>query len=435
MRVKRDIIDEIRIFLKRKEFIAIIGPRQAGKTTLLEMLRDYLISDLKVDKKRIQIVTFEDRRLLTQFETEPISFVQSYFPVLTKDEPSYLMMDEFQYVEDGGQKLKLIYDTMKGIKVVITGSSSLDIKARVGRFMVGRILSFYLYPFNFGEILRAKDLRLEGIYQRNNRVITEWLFGDKKIDKKEGVDIFAEEFLRYYEDYCIFGGYPSVVLSLTEKEKRKVLSEIYNNYILKDIKTLLELVTEKSLLFISQYLATQIGNILTYQDLSQVSALSYRQVKKHLHILQETMVCLETKPFFTNRKKELTKNPKIYFIDLGFRNNLLENVNKFDKRPDIGSMIENAVFIRLNELTKGEAKINFWQTKAKAEVDFILQIRGRIIPVEVKFSKFISPKVSRSFMSFINSYKSNQGLILTKDYWGRIKKDTTEILFAPVYYL
>ncbi|MEW6006554.1 MAG: ATP-binding protein [bacterium] len=435
MVVKRDIIEEIKIFLKRREFIAIIGPRQAGKTTLLEMLKDYLVSDLKVDKRRIQTVTFEDRRLLAQFESEPIGFVQSYFPILTEDEPSYLMIDEFQYVENGGQKLKLLYDTMKGIKIIITGSSSLEIKAEVGRFMVGRLLSFYLFPFNFSEILRAKDLRLEGIYQKNNKLITEWLFEAKEMDKREGKDIFREEVLRYYEDYCIFGGYPSVVLSLTEKEKRKVLSEIYNNYILKEIKTLLELSTEKNLLFISQYLATQIGNLLTYQDLCQASGLNYRQVKKHLHILKETMVCLETKPFFTNRKKELTKNPKVFFIDLGFRNNLIENMNRFDKRSDKGALVENAVFGRLNELTRDCGKINFWRTKAKAEVDFILQIKGETIPLEVKFSRFSFPKLSRSLISFINSYKPKQGLILTQDYWGITQVDKTKILFAPVYYL
>ena len=88
-------------------------------------------------------------------------------------EKFYLMIDEFQYAQEGGQKLKLIYDTLKGIKIIVTGSSSLDIKAKVGKFMVGRILNFYLYPFNFREYLKALDERLERIYSENNVKVSE----------------------------------------------------------------------------------------------------------------------------------------------------------------------------------------------------------------------------------------------------------------------
>ncbi|MDI6792319.1 MAG: AAA family ATPase [bacterium] len=434
MLVPRDLLEEINIFLKRREFIAIIGPRQAGKTTVLEMLRDYLCKGLRVDKDLIQTATFEDRRLLAQFEADPVAFVKSYFPPLS-DKVAYLMIDEFQYADNGGQKLKLIYDTIKGIKIIITGSSSLDIKAQVGKFLVGRILTFHLYPFNFGEVLRGKETRLERIYREGNREISAWLLEDKRTCEKRGKDIFAQEMINRYEEFCLWGGYPAVVLSQTDKERQKILADIYNNYILKDIKGLLELATDTNLFSLSQYLATQAGNLLTYQNLGQASNLDYRQLKRHLNILKETMICQEVKPFFRNRQKELTKNPKIFFIDMGFRNNLMENMNTFDKRSDTGAIVENAVFIRLNELSKGAGKINFYRTKAGAEVDFIFQIKGDIVPIEVKFSKMTEEKVSRSFMSFINSFEPLRGIILTRDYWGRKQQGKTEILFAPVYYL
>jgi len=433
MLVLRDLIYSLKPFLKRKEFISITGPRQCGKTTLLGLIKDCLVKEFKVNPKLIQIITFEDRRLLMQFEKDPLSFIRSYLP---QDLTSkfYLMIDEFQYAQEGGQKLKLIYDTISNIKIIITGSSSLEIKAKVGKFMVGRILNFYLYPFNFKEYLRAINPRLERVYTQNNEKILAWISARKKFKIRSGRDLFGEELNQLYEDFCIWGGYPAVVLAKTEIERKKLLGDIYNSYILKDIKTLLELTTEKNLFLLSQYLATQIGNIIVYQNLSQVSGLDYRKLKSHLNILEETFICKEIRPFFKNRQKELSKNPKIFFLDLGFRNSLLENTNRLDKRSDSGAIIENVCFVRLNELFGGINKINFWRTKVGAEVDFILFLKDNLIPIEVKYSSFNTEKIDRSFLSFITTFQPKHGLILTKDYWGFIKRKNTSILFAPVYY-
>lgn len=431
---QRDLLDQIKPFLKRREFIAIIGPRQAGKTTLLGLIRDYLSKELNLPENLIKTVTFEDRRSLAQFEADPVLFAQSYFPTKT-NRTAYLMIDEFQYADEGGQKLKLIYDTVKNLKIIITGSSSLDIKFQVGKYLVGRILTFTLYPFNFAEFLRVKDARLERIYAQKSRQIQAWLTNQTKPDQKSGGDPFSPEINKLYEDFCIWGGFPAVVLSKNKEVRWKVLADIYNNYILKDIKGLLELSTDKNLFTLSQYLATQIGNLVVYQNLSQVSRLDYRQLKKHLNILTETMVFREIKPFFQNRQKELSKTPKVFFIDLGFRNYLMENMNTLEKRSDAGAIIENAVFIRLNELGKEMSRINFWRTKAGAEVDFVLHTEGKCIPIEVKFSNFDKPAVSKSFASFLNAFTPERGLILTKNYWDVVSRNGTKILFAPACYL
>jgi predicted AAA+ superfamily ATPase len=434
MTIKRDLMNRIRPFLEREEFIAIVGPRQSGKTTFLQMLKSQLCKALKINKNLIQTVTFEDRMLLSQFEDDPVSFISSYVPPDASGR-LYLMIDEFQYAVDGGQKLKLIYDTVKDVKIFITGSSSLDIKAHVGKYMVGRILRFDLQPFSFREYLRAHDKRLERIYSQNNEQFVHRIFEEKKVTIKSGFDTFSSEMIKHYEKYCIWGGYPAVVLAKDTAIRKKLLSELYNNYILKDIKTLLELATERNLFLLSQHLATQIGNIVIYQNLGQASKLNYRQLKKHLAILEETYVCKEVRPFFKNRQKELSKNPKIFFMDMGFRNNLMENMNTLAMRPDAGAMIENAVFIRLHEVCGGFHKINFWRTKAGAEVDFIIPIKGKVLPIEVKYSSYKAVKISRSLSSFIDTFKPEQAVVLTKDYWGSMKREKTKILFIPVYYL
>ncbi len=434
MPIRRDLLDRIGPFLKRKEFLAIVGPRQAGKTIFLELLGAYLNENLHVPKERIQNITFEDRRLLAEFERDPVPFIQSYLP--TKVPPSFtLMIDEFQYAREGGQKLKLIYDTVPGIKVIVTGSSSLELKAQVGRYMVGRILNFNLWPFHFGEILRARSPRLERVYDQRNESLLRWLKEGKPVPMTPGPDGFREEMRPLFEEYCIWGGYPAVVLSEGQEERKKVLAEIYNNYILKDIKTLLELATEEKLYRLAQVLATQIGDLVVYQHLSQASDLDYRNLKKHLTILTQTFITQQLRPFFKNRQKELVKNPKIFFLDLGFRNTLTENMNRLTTRPDAGAMVENAVWIRLHGLFEGTEKINFWRTKAGAEVDFVLHLADRLLPMEVKYSPSAGEKLPRGLASFIEQFHPPAALVLTKDSWGRMKRGKTSILFAPVYYL
>lgn len=429
----RDLLNDIKPFLKRKEFIAIVGPRQSGKTTFLEIIKKHLQESMKIKHDAIKIITFEDRRLLLQFESDPIALVESYLSE-KHTQKTYLLIDEFQYAHNGGQHLKLIYDTMKNIKIIITGSSSLDIKAKVGKFMVGRILSFYLYPFSFGEYLAAANSRLAKIYKRHNHQCIQWLIKGTPFLNTSKEDVFYNEFIKPFENYCIWGGYPSVVLSTNVNERKKILSDIYDNYVLKDIKSLLELATERNLYLLSQYLSTQIGNIVVYQTLSETSRLDYRNLIKHLNILRETFVCQEVRPFFKNRQKELSKNPKIFFYDMGFRNNLIENMNTLDKHTDKGAIVENFAFIRLIKLFGQLEKINFWRTKAGAEVDFIIHTEGKIIPIEIKYSLFTSEKISKSLVSFIESFNPERALVLTKNYWGSTKRNNTKILFVPIYY-
>ncbi len=186
---------------------------------------------------------------------------------------------------------------------------------------------------------------------------------------------------------------------------------------------------------LSQYLATQIARVTVYQNLSQVSGIDYRNLKKHLGILEETFICKEVKPFFVNPQKELSHNPKIYFLDMGFRNSLMDNMKSLKIRSDAGAIVENTSFIGLHEPSQGITRINFWRTKAGAEVDFILHIADDIVPIEIKYSPFNEERLSKSLVSFITTFKPKRAIVLTKDYWGSVKKDKTKILFAPVYYL
>jgi hypothetical protein len=153
-----------------------------------------------------------------------------------------------------------------------------------------------------------------------------------------------------------------------------------------------------------------------------------------ISILSETYIIQLIQPFYKNPKTELKKNPKIYFLDLGLRNYIINNFNLLEKRTDIGALIENFVLLYLKN-TFPDKTINYWRTTAKAEVDFILRLDDELIPIEAKYQTFQKPKISRSLRSFIKTYRPQRALIITKNLWGYKKIGNSTIMFVPAHYI
>ncbi len=430
--VPRNLTPHIFSWLKRPEVIAIKGPRQAGKTTLLKIIHQKLVKE-GVNPELINSLNFENRNLVEQFETNPVDFVGSFInPKI--DSPQYLFLDEYQYVSNGGQKLKLVYDTYAPkLKLIITGSSSLELTGKVAKFMVGRMLSAYLFPFTFDEFLQARNTRLYRVWQERNQVLQKFLFADSSTTKQKE-DIFLSELMPFWEEYVSFGGYPAVVTEPEKELKQTLLVNLINTYIERDIIELLgeESVTEFR--FLTRLLAAQTGQLLNYQQLSNDTTLYYRKVKHFLSVLQETFLIKQLLPLHGNLSTELKKNPKIYFLDSGLRNALVDNFAGLDYRTDKGALVESVVLSNIVYAMKSEAEVLFWRTTGGAEVDFVIRKGTKLFPVEAKYQTMNKPKVSRSLYGYIENYQPKSVLILTKDFWGEKTVNKTKILFAPVWY-
>lgn len=414
MYVHRDLEKEIAPFLKRKEILAVVGARQAGKTTFLQRL----FSELKKTKKA-EYLTFERENSLSLFES--IEDFRDYYK-----EYKTIIIDEFHYATDGGKKLKYLFDTAK-TKFIISGSSSLELSFETGKYLVGRMIKFPLYPFSFREFLSFKNKKLFALLSLRIGDILSDRFNFKRSFGRE----INSQLENYFEEYLIFGGYPAVVLAKTKKEKIKILESILENYLLKDIKALLNLKSSRELLKISEFLSAQIGELLNYRELSNVSNLPYKEVIRHLEILENTFIVSLLRPFFVNSRTELVKTPKVYFIDTGFRNYLLSDFKEFQKRSDGGRLVENFVFTALKR--RNLDKINFWRTKSKAELDFVVQKESKIVPIEVKYST--KPKIGKSAYSFIEKFSPPRLYIFTRGYIGEAKIKNCKIKFVPAYYL
>lgn len=407
--IERNLEKEILRLLPKPQIIAILGPRRSGKTTLLLHLSKNL--------KKTQYLSFEDQKVLDLFDNDIEGFSKLYL----KDK-KFLIIDEFHYSQKGGKNLKYLFDFYPQKKIIISGSSSLEITIKTVKYLVGRIFVLELLPFSFDEYLRAKN---QNLYQ----ILLE---EQEKIQRKRKLTIsqqLAEKFNSYLIPYLLYGGYPEVVLESDSKIKTAFLNNIYNLFFLKEVKDLLGLIDDYKLKLLIKALSLQLGNILQYQELANISNFSSATLKKYLNFLEKTYISFFIKPFYTNKRTELTKNPKVYFFDLGFRNIVIDNFLSVDKRADLGFLLEN--FAAINFWQKYKT-LNFWRTKAKAEVDFVLEKEGKIVPIEVK-TNLESPKITASFLSFIKKYNPPVAYVFSLNFFNDIKVEKTKVHFLPIF--
>jgi len=417
MYIHRELEREVSPFLDCREAIAILGPRQCGKTTFLgEIVRKLESSDKKVHQ-----ITFENRGDLDLFDENIEDFkslVSGYDTVV---------IDEFQYAKNGGKHLKYLYDTTE-IKFIISGSSSLDLVFQTGKYMVGRLLEFTLLPFSFREYLSFREPDLFRMLEERAIDIPESF----RMEQSFGEEIRVR-LRKYLEQFVIYGGYPAVALAEDIKRKEKILESIASEYLLKDIESLLRLATSDKLRTLEKLLASQIGNLINYKELGISSGLAYNDLKEHLDILEKTYILSLVRPFSRHRRTELVRNPKVYFLDTGLRNFTLSDFRPIADRPDAGAVMENYAFTLLVRRAATHAHdIHFWRTKGGAEVDFVLERRGEIAPFEIKYS--VGAALGKSVYSFIEKFQPKRFTILTRETAQEEKVGNTDIMRVPLSY-
>lgn len=403
--IPRDIEPNILKWLNNKEVIAIRGPRQCGKTTFLNRIMKVLL-EKKISKKNIHYISFEDDFEIEKFERNPIDYISFS---INNDGKNFFLLDEVQYIRNAGKLLKLIYDSIPNIKIIITGSCTLNLN-EIGSFLVGRVLLFEMYPFSFNEFLYAKNKKMHKYYNSKRVCLV-----DNKV-KIENL-IFIDELNDLLKEYITFGGYPAVVLENDFEKKKILLRNLFQTYIEKDIVKVYGSKYNQRISDMIKYLSSLNADMINYNEISSVISLYDKEVKEILSILEQTYIIKLIRPFHKNLTTELRKNPKIYFIDIGLRNIITGLFDFSDK--EYGKLLENYLL----NIFKDE-KVNYWRTTAKAEVDFIINEK---IPLE---SKTI-PKITRSFRSFINNYQPKNAFIVNKKKFEKHKVNKVKIYFVP----
>ncbi|MBU4481032.1 ATP-binding protein [Patescibacteria group bacterium] len=408
--IKRNLFLELKAHLDKKEISLIIGPRQAGKTTLMSLLADHLnklgkaVVSLNFDIERDREFLGSQEKLLRKIELE------------IGKKKGYVFLDEIQRKEDAGLFLKGLYDMNLPYKFIVSGSGSIELKEKIHESLAGRKRMFELGTVSFDEFVNFR---------------TDYRYENKLSDffevEKSQTRLLFEEFLNY-------GGYPKVVLGETEEEKIKIIDEIYRSYVEKDISYLLGARKTDDFTRLLRLIAGQIGNLTNISELSATLGISIPTVKNYLWYLEKTFILEKITPYFKNARKEITKAPVYYFYDIGLRNYAAGDFGRIRLDDNIGFVFENYVFSALKEkIKRTSASLNFWRAKDSAEVDFIIHSGKSVIPVEAKKQNLKQPKITRSLRSFITKYSPEKAYVVNLTLSDEITVGNTATHFIPYY--
>jgi len=342
--------DDLGKYLKPNKVLVIYGPRRVGKTTLLN---NFLLgSNLKY--KLDSGDNIKTREILASQD----------FDVLKNYAAGYelIAIDEAQRIPNVGFGLKILADQIPNLKIIATGSSSFELSGQVGEPLTGRKTTITLYP--------VAQLELEKIKSR--------------------FDLKGE-----LAQSLIFGGYPEAVAAASNKDRAKVLSEIVNSYLLKDILEIEQVKGSKLLLDLLRLVAFQVGGEVSLSELGNQLGIDYKTVARYLDLFEKSFVLYNLRGYSRNLRKEITKKSKYYFYDNGVRNAVISNFNDLNLRDDIGALWENfMVSERLKRNSYREIFSNnyFWRTWDQKEVDFVEEREGKLFGYEFKWGDKVAPK-------------------------------------------
>lgn len=372
-RIKRTIEKPIRKDLFKGKVIILAGPRQVGKTTLVKhILKDYT-----------SVITFngDNRKDRNSLAKNDFEFIDKLI-----GENKIVFIDEAQKIEEIGNTLKLLVDNYGDRKQIIaTGSSSLNLLSNTSEPLTGRKYVYELYPLSVSEIY----------------------------SQRHPLDLDKE-----LENLLIYGSYPDIYSgSLRVKEEQ--LLEITRSYLYKDILELEDVRSSSSIDKLLSALALQVGSEVSLRELSNLLNLHIGTVERYIDLLEKNYVIFRLPPYYTNERKVLSKQNKIYFYDLGIRNALINNFNPLSKRSDRGALWENFLIIermKLNAYTNRYVSKFFWRTYDGAEIDYIEKYADSLDGFEFKWSK-----VKKSPKSWLEYPNATYNLVNIENFKGFLK--------------
>lgn len=398
--------------LKKNRVTVLLGSRQVGKTFLIRKLIQTLITDKQTDPNQIFYFNFDafDLMDLVKSERDFLDFI-SYYGL--KDKKAYVFWDEAQRIPEVGLLAKRYYDLGLNIKLVISGSSSLQIKSQVKESLAGRKHLFELFPVSYDEYLNYNGV-------------------ETPQDLRQAARFEERDYQRFLEQFVIYGGYPGVVTEKDPEDKKELLKEIYRSYVQKDISDFLKIEDIAGFNRMVQLLAAQSGALCKINEVAKNVRISRHYVDKYLLALQETYIAESLKPYFPNLGKAIVKTAKVYFCDTGMRNTVFGTFEPLQQRSDSGFLVEGFVFSELLKSVNRD-RLWFYRTTTGTEVDFLFVKAGRVIPVEVKYSASRQRTIPRAFKTLSGHLGHHRAMIITRDYLDERGSGDLSIAFKPAW--
>lgn len=369
--IERTLFETLKNRLKNGKAIILTGPRQVGKTTLLKKIQESFEGNsiwLNCDEPDI-------RQQLTNVTSTQLRVLIG--------KADLILIDEAQRVKNIGLTIKLLIDNFPEKKVIVTGSSALELSNEIQEPLTGRKFEFNLLPFSTEEL--ANDTSM--------------------LEEK-----------RLLEHRLIYGQYPEVVLNAGDEES--ILRNICDSYLYKDIFSYQDVRKAEVISSLLEALALQMGSEVSYHELAQLLKIDQATVTRYIDLLEKSFVVFRLRALSRNVRNEIAKSRKIYFYDNGIRNALIRNYQPLALRSDKGALWENYLInerIKLLKYHQRQANQYFWRTTQQQEIDYIEEENGTFALYEFKFNPKVKVRFSQTFLQNYDVIKTES--VHTENYF------------------
>lgn len=329
------------------KILVLYGARQVGKTTLISCILDGL-------DKKVLSVDADQRKYVDIFSSRDLDAMRGLVSGY-----DILFIDEAQRIPDIGINLKILYDNIQELRIVVTGSSALDLASRIKEPLTGRSWTFHLYPISVRE--------WQAHHLLNDFEVTQSL-----------------------ESFLSFGMYPEPLQIINRKEKIELLLSLRDGYLYKDVFTNTRVEYPEKIPLLTKMLAYQIGSQVSIQELSNALRIHRETVIHYIDLLEKAFVVFRLGGFSRNLRKEITKMDKIYFVDVGMRNAVIEDFSPIVARKDKGALWENFIIVELlkrKAIKQVHGAFYFWRLHSGAEFDLVKDKDGKLHGYEFKWKE------------------------------------------------
>jgi uncharacterized protein len=364
MKFERSIQESIQEKFFSRKAILLLGPRQVGKTTLLRSI-------LENRKEKHLYLDGDDPTVVEILENANTETLRSLI-----NDNQIVYIDEAQRISNIGIKAKIIVDQFKDVQLLISGSSSFELNQQIQEPLTGRKWTYNLWPISWVEY------------------------------EKEVGFLKSEQNL---ENRLIYGFYPDVLNQ--SKNEEKVLIELADSYLYKDVLMYGNLKMPKLIQDILEALAYQIGHEVKFKEVAETVGADPKTVATYIDVLEKAFVVFSLSSFSKNLRTEIKTARKIYFYDNGIRNAIIRDFTPLALRQDVGGLWENFLVSerkKRNSYQESLARSYFWRTKQQQEIDYVEELAGKLTAYEFKWS--LKRKVNFS-KTFTEAYKSQNTLV------------------------
>ena len=364
--IERILSKKISALLDGRKAITIMGARQVGKSTLLQMMLG--------ERKDVMWLNGDEPDIV-----EILGNMTSPRLKAMIGNNTIIVIDEAQRIPDIGLRLKLITDQIPDVQVIATGSSSFDLSNKLNEPLTGRKREFKMYPLTFNEMVSSTNLLEE---------------------------------TRMLPHRMVYGYYPEVVCN--PGEERIILKELADSYLYKDILSMDGILKPEKLVKLLKALAYQIGSQVSYNEVGMLVGLDSKTVEKYITILEKSYIIFRLTSLARNIRNELKSSRKIFFWDLGIRNAVIGNLTQIENRQDAGALWENFVIaerMKMLAYNGSFAQTYFWRTKQQQEIDYLEEEDGKIKAFEFKWNP--NKAAAKCPDSFLKAYQNPEFKVIT----------------------